>query len=61
MKNKNLLIGAGVIALAVYLFKEDSSGKSMYGKIFPKEKKCIKFVQPMCAVAPCPPTCVEYK
>ena len=61
MKNKNLLIGVGVIAIAVYLFKKDSSGRSIYDEIFPKEKKCLKWTQVACVKAPCPPICQEYK
>lgn len=61
MNNKNLLIGAGLIAIAVYLFKKDASGSSVYDEIFPKEKKCVKYTTVYCAVAPCPPECIEYK
>ena len=61
MKNKSLLIGIGVIAVAVYLFKKDSSGKSVYGKIFPKEKKCLKWTSVQCITAPCNPECSEYE
>ena len=62
MKNTNLLIGAGVlVAISVYLFKKDLGGRSVYEKMFPKEKKCVKYVTVNCAVAPCPPECVEYK
>jgi hypothetical protein len=61
MNNKNILIGVGIIALAVYLFKKDSSGRSMYGKIFPKEKKCLKWTQPQCITAPCNRECSEYE
>lgn len=61
MKNKNLLIGAGAIALAIYLFKKDSSGMSVYGKLFPREKKCLKYADIRCKKAPCNPMCVEYE
>jgi hypothetical protein len=49
MKNKNLLIGAGVVVVGYLLWKKF------------KPKKCIKWVQPSCAVAPCPQQCIEYK
>jgi len=49
MKNKNLLIGAGVVIVGYLLWKKY------------KPKTCVKWIQPMCKVAPCPPTCQEYK
>jgi hypothetical protein len=49
MKNKNLLIGDGVVIAGYLIWK----------KLQPK--KCLKWNQPMCAEAPCPPTCVEYE
>ena len=51
MENKNILIGAGVVIAGYLLWK----------KLQPKEKTCVKWNQPMCITAPCPPTCVEYK
>ena len=51
MKNKNLLIGAGVVIAGYLIWK----------KLQPKEKICVKWVQPMCITSPCPKTCAEYK
>lgn len=52
MNNKNLLIGAGVVIVGYLLWK----------KLQPKEKTCVKWEQiKVCAEAPCPKTCVEYK
>lgn len=62
MKNTKLLIGAGIVALAIYLFKKDSSGMNVYGKLFPKkEKKCLKWNQVQCITAPCPQQCEQYE
>jgi hypothetical protein len=49
LDKKNILIGAGVIIAGYLLWKKY------------KPKTCVKWNQPMCLVAPCPPTCVEYK
>lgn len=52
MKNKNLLIGAGVVVVGYLLWK----------KLQPKEKICVKWEQENeCVRSPCPKTCVEYK
>ena len=51
MKNKNILIG--LVGLGVLY--------ALYIKNNPKAKKCVKWTQPMCAKAPCPPQCDEYK
>ena len=62
MKNKNLLIGIGVIALAIYLFKKDSNGMSVSSKLIPsKPKKCLKWSQNICKQAPCNQDCIEYE
>ena len=49
MKNKNLLIGAGVLVVGYLLWKKY------------KPKKCVKWTQNVCATAPCNQTCKEYK
>jgi hypothetical protein len=49
MKNKNLLIGAGVVVLGYLLWKKF------------KPKKCVKWSQNVCVTAPCNHTCEEYK
>jgi|LakMenE18May11ns_1017448.scaffolds.fasta_scaffold7777948_1 hypothetical protein len=49
MKNKNLLIGVGVIIAGYLLWK----------KLQPK--KCVKWSQNQCITAPCPQTCEEYE
>jgi len=54
MKNKNLLIGAGVVIVGYLLWKKSQSK--------PKEKTCVKWEQiNECIRTPCPKTCVEYK
>ena len=47
--DKKVLIGAGILVVGYLAYKKF------------KPKKCVKWNQPMCSVAPCPPTCVEYK
>ena len=51
MKNKNLLIGAGVVVVGYLLWK----------KLQPKEKTCVKWSQNECVRTPCNQTCEEYK
>jgi len=53
MKNTNILIGAGVV-IAGYLIWKKSKSK-------PKQKKCLKWNQPNCKTAPCPPQCEQYE
>jgi hypothetical protein len=49
MKNKNLLIGAGVVIAGYLIWK----------KIQPK--KCLKWSNIQCITAPCNQTCEEYE
>jgi hypothetical protein len=61
MKNKNILIGIGIMAIGTYLIKKDSSGKSVYSKLIGgKTKVCKKWADIQCISSPCPAECLEY-
>jgi hypothetical protein len=49
MKNKNLLIGAGVVIVGYLLWKKY------------KPKTCVKWSTIQCVTSPCPQICEEYK